>query len=127
MLDNYYSKLGGAENLKILVDEFYDYMDQSPTTKKIRAMHQADLTEARSKLFDFLSGWLGGPPLFVEKYGHPRLRARHLPFPIDIEARDEWMECMRYAFSQISIDPNLERILDEKLFALADFMRNSDV
>ena len=77
-----YEILGGADGLRALVDRFYDLMDELQEAETIRALHAPDLTEAREKLFLFLSGWTGGPSLYIEKYGHPRLRARHLPFPI---------------------------------------------
>lgn len=122
----YYDRLGGAEKLELLVTTFYRIMDETPSTKVIRDMHQPDLTEASSKLFDFLSGWLGGPQLYQEKYGHPRLRARHLPFPIDQSARDQWIFCMREALNECQVETALQRILNEKFYQLADFMRNVD-
>jgi hemoglobin len=72
----------------------------------------------------FLSGWLGGPQLYVEKFGHPRLRARHLPFSIGAAERDQWMLCMRQALTEQIADASLREQLDRKLADLADFMRN---
>lgn len=119
-----YELLGGAGVLRRLVDRFYDIMDQDPRAAGIRAMHAPDLGHAREKLFMFLSGWLGGPSLYIEKYGHPRLRARHLPFPIDEQARDEWMLCMRQAMQEVPMEDALRQHLDDALFNTADFMRN---
>lgn len=119
-----YELLGGAGVLRRLVDRFYDIMDQDPRAAGIRAMHAPDLGHAREKLFMFLSGWLGGPSLYIEKYGHPRLRARHLPFPIDEQARDEWMLCMRQAMLEVPMEDALRQHLDDALFNTADFMRN---
>ena len=81
----------GMETLRHLVETFYDIMDSDPKAKPIRAMHPADLTSAREKLFMFLTGWTGGPQLYIERYGHPMLRKRHLPFAVDESARDQWM------------------------------------
>ena len=84
-----YEKLGGEQGVLQLVKYFYDEMDGSEDLKELRATHSEDLTETREKLFLFLSGWLGGPSLYIEKHGHPRLRARHLPFKIGIIERDQ--------------------------------------
>ena len=81
----------GMETLRNLVETFYDIMDSDPKAQPIRAMHPADLTSAREKLFMFLTGWTGGPQLYIERYGHPMLRKRHLPFAVDESARDQWM------------------------------------
>ena len=95
-----YEILGGAEGVRALVDRFYDLMDELPEAADIRAMHPEDLAESREKLYLFLSGWTGGPPLYMQKHGHPRLRARHLPFPIGIAERDAWMLCMTRALEE---------------------------
>ncbi len=119
-----YSLLGGEAVLRRLVDRFYEIMDQDPTATEVRRMHPADLTESADKLFMFLSGWLGGPSLYIEKFGHPRLRARHMPFKIDDFGRDQWMYCMRQAMAEFPIEPELQKKLDEALWNTADFMRN---
>ena len=87
-------------------------------------MHAADLTEAEDKLFLFLSGWLGGPSLYIEKYGHPRLRARHLPFSIGIKERDQWLHCMDKALHKMNIEKAMHDELMQAFFNTADFMRN---
>ena len=120
----HYQRIGGEQAVKALVDRFYDLMESLPEAADIRRMHAADLSSARSKLFDFLSGWMGGPPLFVEKYGHPRLRQRHLPFPIDIKARDQWLLCMYRAMEDIQVAEDLREELKPLFFRTADFMRN---
>lgn len=114
----------GAENIRKLVETFYDVMDTDPKAAPIRAMHQADLTSAREKLFMFLTGWTGGPQLYIERYGHPMLRKRHLPFAIDESARDQWMYCMIKAMHQLAYDELLMKRLAEQLYGVADFMRN---
>lgn len=114
----------GIENIRNLVETFYDIMDSDPKVVPLRAMHQADLTEAREKLFMFLSGWTGGPQLYIERYGHPMLRRRHMPFAIDESARDQWMYCMIKAMHQQGFDDALMTKLAEQLYGVADFMRN---
>ena len=124
----FYALLGGEQGgtLKVrqLVEAFYDVMDSDPKAKGIRAMHQADLTEAREKLFMFLTGWTGGPQLYIERYGHPRLRARHMPFSIWEPERDQWMYCMISAMHQLQLEEKLMQKLSEQLYGVADFMRN---
>ncbi|MDP1766464.1 MAG: group II truncated hemoglobin [Methylotenera sp.] len=115
---------GGTESIRKLVETFYDIMDSDPKAAPIRAMHQADLTSAREKLFMFLTGWTGGPQLYIERYGHPMLRKRHLPFAIDESARDQWMYCMIKAMHQLAYDELLMKRLAEQLYGVADFMRN---
>ena len=119
-----YELLGGERGVRELVDRFYDLMDQLDEAKTLRALHAKNLKVSREKLFLFLSGWLGGPDLYVEKFGHPRLRARHLPFSIGIEERDQWMLCMTRAMEEMELDENLRQALGEALWKTADFMRN---
>lgn len=114
----------GIENIRLLVETFYDIMDSDPKAQAIRAMHPEDLTSAREKLFMFLTGWTGGPQLYIERYGHPFLRRRHLPFPVDESARDQWMYCMIKAMEQLRYDDKLMTKLAEQLYGVADFMRN---
>ncbi len=124
----FYELLGGeakgSENIRQLVELFYDIMDTDPKAEGIRKMHQADLTSAREKLFMFLTGWTGGPQLYIERYGHPMLRKRHLPFPIDESARDQWMYCIIKAMHQLGYDEDLMKKLANQLYGVADFMRN---
>lgn len=120
-----YERLG-EEGVRRLVDRFYDRMDTLPEAAEVRAMHPRDLRGSREKLFWFLSGWLGGPPLYVEKKGHPRLRARHLPFAIDDAARDQWMLCMRQALAEVVEDAELSAYLERQLARVADHMRNRE-
>lgn len=119
-----YDQLGGEKILRDLVNKFYYYMDTLPEAKPIRDMHAKDLSSANEKLFMFLSGWLGGPNLFIEKYGHPRLRARHLPFKIGKSERDQWMICMVHAFEAVNIQEPIRSELLHSLLNLADHMRN---
>jgi len=120
-----YQRLGGESEVKKLVNRFYELMDTLPEAATIRALHPQDLTESNNKLFMFLSGWLGGPDLFQEAYGHPRLRRRHMPFVIDESARDAWMLCMTKALEELRLDDVLltQKLL-QSLYKTADFMRN---
>ena len=124
MQNPHYDRIGGEQTVRKLVDRFYDLMDELDEAKEIRQMHAPDLTLARDKLFMFLSGWLGGPPLYIEKYGHPRLRQRHLPFPIGELERDQWMLCMNRAMDDIGIEDALKKELSAAFYKTADFMRN---
>ena len=119
-----YEMLGGAEAVERLVNRFYDLMDELPEAQEIRQMHAKSLRSSREKLILFLTGWLGGPQLYIEKYGHPKLRARHLPFEIGEEARQQWMLCMRQALEEEVEDDELRRFLDQALDRVAAHMRN---
>lgn len=124
MPTSHYELIGGDTGVRALVDRFYDLMDTLPEAATIRALHPTDLAGSREKLYKFLSGWLGGPPLYVEQYGHPMLRARHLPFPIAEGERDAWMRCMTQAIEERVSDPMLRQQLIGALFRTADHMRN---
>lgn len=119
-----YDVLGGGDAVRRLVDRFYDLMDTRPGYAGIRALHPADLAGSREKLYLFLSGWLGGPQLYVARHGHPRLRARHLPFAIGIAERDAWVACMKQAMADLDVPPDLQVRLAQAFFDTADFMRN---
>lgn len=118
--------IGGQEAVRSLADAFYDTMDRNPDYVGIRNLHQPDLGSAREKFFEFLSGWLGGPQLYVEKHGHPRLRMRHASFPIGESERDQWLACMAEAMNTCSIEGALREFLDARFAHVADFMRNKD-
>jgi hemoglobin len=122
--DTPYALLGGDAGVRRLVDRFYDLMDAVPEYHGIRKLHPQDLAGSREKLYLFLSGWLGGPPLYVEKYGHPMLRARHLPFAIGTAERDAWLACMLQAMEDVGIDESLRGALLKAFFGTADWMRN---
>jgi hemoglobin len=119
-----YVLIGGAESIRQLVDRFYDLMELEPAYAVIRQLHPADLSTSRDKLYLFLTGWMGGPELYQEKYGHPKLRARHLPFPIGSIERNQWLDCMQRAMDEVAIDEQLKARLHESFFATADWMRN---
>jgi hemoglobin len=119
-----YEHLGADVGVRKLVDRFYDLMDSAPEAANIRALHATSLKASREKLYLFLTGWTGGPQLYVEKFGHPRLRMRHLPFPIGAGERDEWLWCMNRALDDHELPPLVREHLRQKLHALADHMRN---
>ena len=99
-------------------------MDTLPEVKPLRDIHQPDLSSAKSKLFKYISGWLGGPNLFIEEFGHPMLRARHLPFSIGEQERDQWMLCMNMAIAEMTMDPTLRTNLLNALQDLSTHMIN---
>ena len=116
--------MGGEPAVRALVDRFYDLMDLEAGHTTIRRLHPGSLEGSRNKLFWFLCGWMGGPQHYVERFGHPRLRARHLPFAIGIQERDQWLGCMRQAMTDQQVDPQLADRLHESFFNTADWMRN---
>jgi len=121
-----YSVMGGEKAILSLVERFYFYMDTLEEAKDVRAVHQADLSSAKAKLFKFLSGWLGGPDLFVQEYGHPRLKQRHFPFVVDQKSRDQWMLCMNKAMYEIAMPDELRKNIKQALSDLATHMINVD-
>ena len=124
MPDSHFDRLGGAEVVRRLVERFYDLMDELPEAYGVRKLHSQDLAGSREKLTDFLTGWAGGPPLYVSKYGHPRLRARHLPFAIGTSEREQWLLCMRRALDEVVEDAALRGELLDAFGRVADHMRN---
>jgi hemoglobin len=121
-----YDALGGATGVQRLVDRFYQLMDELPEAYAARRIHPDDLTRANRNLFEYLSGWFGGPDLYVQKKGHPRLRMRHLPYPIGPAERDAWMLCMRQTLEELVADGALRALLLERFAQLADHMVNTD-
>ena len=121
-----YEQIGGDARVREMVDRFYDLMDLEPAYAGIRKLHPPSLETSREKLYMFLSGWLGGPGLYMEKYGHPMLRARHLPFAIASSERDQWMDCMKRAMEEIGVEEALRKGLYNAFFQTADWMRNRE-
>ena len=120
--DTPYLELGGEGGVRRLVDAFYDIIEASSPV--LREMLPANTRNTRRKLFMYLSGWLGGPPLYEEKWGHPRLRMRHFPFAIGQAEVDEWMRCMREAIQTVEIDEPLSSFLESRFAPLAEHMKN---
>ncbi len=119
-----FERLGGEGAVRALVDRFYDLMDLEPAYATLRSLHPTQLDGSRDKLHWFLCGWLGGPDHYVQRFGHPRLRARHLPYPIGLAERDQWLACMQQAMQDRALDESLARGLAESFFGTADWMRN---
>lgn len=119
-----YDRIGGAHAVRTLVDRFYTLMAELPEAKTIRDMHPTVMTSSREKLFEFLSGWLGGPQLYMERRGHPRLRMRHMPFAIDNAAADAWMLCMVKALDECVPDTLLREQLRGSFQRMAHHLRN---
>lgn len=123
-IGNHYERIGGAAKVRELTHHFYQLMDELPEAYAIRKMHPASLQGSEDKLFKFLSGWMGGPQLFVQEHGEPMLRRRHLPFPIDNAARDQWLMCMDRALLEVVADEQLRQELVAAFHKVADHMRN---
>ena len=123
-----FERLGGVEGVRALVDRFYDLMDLEPEFAGLRALHPTTLEGSRDKLAWFLTGWLGGPDLYVERFGHPRLRARHLPYPIGVSERDQWLACMGLAMAELGEAAGFTDTMRARLMnafaGTADWMRN---
>ena len=119
-----FERMGGEPPVRALVDRFYDLMDLEPGYAELRALHPESTDGSRDKLFWFLCGWLGGPQHYTERFGHPMLRARHMPYTIGIKERDQWMACMTQAMTEQSVDTALSARLVESFFGTADWMRN---
>lgn len=120
-----FDQFGSESAVRSMVDAFYDHMDTDQAFAVIRALHPKDLGDSRDKLFKFLCGWLGGPQLYVQEYGHPRLRQRHAAFAIGEPERDQWLQCMGLAMDDRGIDGELRAFLDQRFAHVADFMRNA--
>lgn len=121
---NPYDLIGGDEGVRTLTDKFYDYMELLDEAKDTLALHPKDLGTSREKLFMFLSGWLGGPQRYMAAFGHPRLRARHLPFAIGDKERDQWLLCMQKALDDMEIDSAFRTSLMSSFTQVANHMRN---
>ena len=116
--------IGGEAAVRSLVDRFYDLMDLEPQYRELRAAHGSTLDDARDNLFWFLCGWLGGPAHYTDRFGHPMLRARHLPFRIGLVERDQWLTCMDQAMGETGVPEDLRQRLKGSFFQTADWMRN---
>jgi hemoglobin len=121
-----FEMIGGEAKVHALAERFYDLMDLEPAYAALRAVHGTDLAKARQHLFWFLCGWLGGPQHYTDRFGHPRLRARHMPFPIGILERDQWLACMDQAMGETDVPQALRERLRDSFFQTADWMRNRE-
>ena len=122
--ESLYSRLGGEAVLRQFVSHLYAFMDEAEAVQPVRKMHSQDLSYAADRLFMFLSGMLGGPPLYMEAFGHPRLRRKHLAFSIGDEERDQWLLCAQHAADQLPVEDSLRHELMLALTKMADHLRN---
>lgn len=125
-MHSWYEKIGGDETVAALATAFYRIMAEDPDFKELLELHPKDLQNSRDKLYMFLSGFFGGPQLFIEKHGHPRLRMRHFPFKIGLVERDQWVMCMRYAMRDVGIDSVSAEMLDRQFYRVATHMVNQE-
>lgn len=121
--DSIYARIGGEPAVRALVNRFYELMDTLPEAQDLRRLHP-NLPRAADSLFKYLSGWFGGPPLYVRERGHPRLRMRHLPFAIGPRERDQWLLCMRQALHEQVADERLRAAVEQAFVGMADHMIN---
>lgn len=121
-----YELLGGEDGVRRLCEAFYDCMEQLPEAADIRRMHGEDLSGIRLKLFEFLSGWLGGPHLYAQKYGSICMTGPHRPFAIGPKERDQWLLCMDRALEQVGASEEVKAMLKQPLQAIADMIRNRE-
>lgn len=117
-----YEEIGGTETVEALSHAFYDIIEED--SPLLRAMLPASTVNTRKKLAMYLSGWLGGPPLYEQRWGHPKLRMRHFPFTIGDDEAAEWMRCMRLAMDRVGLAAPVRAFLDERFGQLAQHMRN---
>jgi hemoglobin len=121
-----YDALGGEAGIHRLVNRFYELMDELPEAYAVRQLHPESLAGSAESLFEYLSGWFGGPSLYIAKKGHPRLRMRHAPYKVDLRMRDEWMLCMTQSLTEQVADLSLRESLIERFAQMADHMINTD-
>lgn len=120
-----YEAIGGEAVVRRLVDRFYALMDTLPEAKACRDVHPPSLDGSAEKLFEYLSGWLGGPQLYVAKHGHPMLRRRHFVAPIGPNERDGWLLCFEMALAETVASPGLREAILQPVRRLADHMQNT--
>lgn len=123
--DSVYARLGGAQSVRALVHRFYTLLDELPEAYTVRRLHPDSLAGSEDSLFKFLSGWFGGPPLYIQERGHPRLRMRHTPYAIGPAARDEWLLCMRQALGEQVADEVLRARIDRAFTDMAEHLVNA--
>lgn len=121
-----YAAIGGEETVRRLVHRFYELMDTLPEAKACRDIHPPSLDGSEEKLFEYLTGWLGGPQLYVAKRGHPMLRRRHLVATIGPEERDGWLLCFQRALADTIADPALREAIWQPAHRLALHMQNRE-
>lgn len=121
-----YKAVGGETGVRALTSRFYALMDTLPEAARCRAIHPPDLTDSEEKFYEYLTGWLGGPPLYTDKRGHPMLRRRHFVAPIGPAERDEWLLCFTRALEETVPSEGLRKIILEPVTRLAHHMQNQE-
>ena len=121
-----YEAIGGDPTVRALTRRFYELMDTLPEAARCRAVHPPDLSGSEEKFYEYLTGWLGGPPIYVEKRGHPMLRRRHFVAEIGPEERDEWLLCFTRALEETIAHPKLRQIILDPITRLALHMQNKE-
>jgi hemoglobin len=124
--DSVYARLGGEPAIRALVNRFYELMDELPEAYAVRRLHPESLAGSADSLFKFLSGWFGGPALYIRERGHPRLRMRHAAYAIGPVERDEWLLCMRQALAEQVADDTLRAGVLRAFEEMAQHMVNAD-
>ena len=120
-----YDQLGGEAAIRALVQRFYELMDSLPEAYAVRQLHPESLDGSATSLFEFLSGWFGGPALYMAKKGHPRLRMRHAPYAVSQAMRDEWMLCMTQALTEQVADAAFRALLIQTFDQMATHLLNT--
>jgi hemoglobin len=123
-MNTHYERIGGEAGVRRLVNRFYDLMDEQADLNGIRTLHGASLDESREKLFLYLTGWMGGAPLYIEKHGPPQMRMRHMQFAIGEAERKQWMACMSQAMQDIGLEAALREELMQSFAKVAESIRN---
>jgi hemoglobin len=121
-----YDAIGGEPTLRRLTRRFYELMDTRPEAKACRDVHPPSIAGSEQKLFEYLSGWLGGPPLYVARHGAPMLRRRHFVAPIGANERDGWLLCFEAALGEVVPDPVLRDAIQIPVRRLAFHMQNRE-
>ncbi len=116
----------GQQGVRALAETFYDVMDELPEAAELRALHAENLSEITSKLAAYLTGWLGGPPVYLAMTGTVCLTDPHAPYAIGPKLRDQWLLCMDTALERTGASEALKAMLKEPLFRIADTVRNQD-
>ena len=116
----------GEQGIRELTSAFYDIMDSLPEAAGVRAMHAADLAPMKEKLAEYLIGWMGGPPLYAQKYGTVCMTEPHEHYHIGPKERDQWLLCMHRALAQTGASEELVEMLRQPLFRIADAIRNRE-
>lgn len=126
MAENPYILLGGETGVRALANAFYDVMDEESDASTIRAMHGEKLDDIKEKLYEYLTGWMGGPPLYDDKHGTVCLTDPHAHYHIGPDERDQWLMCMDKALERIDASDELKDMLKVPMRRLANAVQNQE-